>query len=190
MIYVVIATTKERRGRLQKCIDAVKESTIPHSIVIYENMDGGCVLATKKAIEGIHSEVFLLNDDMIVAPNCLEMLKNTYDSNFPNKDGVCQPDDNIHGGRLCTSPYCHTDVLRPFLANYRHHYWDTEFTDVMTMKNKYLIVPQAFLDHQHYTVGRSDIDNTYAGTNRTFRDDMKIYEERKKYNFADRFTQF
>jgi len=189
MIYVVIATTKERRGRLEKCINAVKNSTIPHSIVIYENLDGGCVLATKNAIEGIHSEILLLNDDMIVAPNCLQLLKQEYDKNFPNKDGVCQPDDNYHAGRLCSSPYCHTDVLRPFLSHYRHHCWDQEFTDVMTMKNKYVIVPEAFLDHQHFTKGASLMDKTYTMTNNTFGDDLKIFEKRKASNYADRFLQ-
>jgi hypothetical protein len=188
MIYVVIATTKERRPRLQKCIDAVRESTIPHSIVLYENSDGGCVLATKKAIEGINSEIFLLNDDMIVAPNCLEILKREYDKKFPNKDGVCQPDDNYHGGRLCTSPYCHTDVVRPFLENYRHHCWDQEFTDVMTIKNKYLIVKDAFLDHQHFTKGGAPMDETYKMTNNTFQLDIKIWEKRKNDNYGDRFV--
>lgn len=187
MIYVVIATTKERRPRLQKCIEAVRESTIPHSILLYENNDGGCVLATKKAIEGIHSEIFLLNDDMIVEPTCLERLKIAYDATYPNKDGVCQPIENFHNGDLGVSPYCHTDTIRPFLEDYIHNCWDAEFTNVMKMKNKYTIVNNAVLDHQHYLKAKAPFDSTYKKNADTFRRDLDILEVRHKDGYKHRF---
>jgi hypothetical protein len=189
MIYVVIATTKDRRTRLQVCVDAIRESTIPHSIVLYENLDGGCVLATKKAITGIHGEIFLLNDDMIVKPTCLELLKNAFDKNYPNKDGVCQPlfGDSVPGS--AGAPYCHTDVIRPFLEDYIHRGWDTEFGKVMKMKGKYTIVHEASLDHRHVHKNNPDVknDDTYRMREASKIHDVELYAERLKNGFKHRF---
>lgn len=183
MIYVVIATTKERRPRLEKCIAAVRESTIPHSIVIYENQDGGCVLATKKAIEGINGLIFLLNDDMVVEPDCLEKLFKAYTKAFPNQDGVCQPFEDMHRGALGVAPFCHTNTIRPFLEHYIHNFWDTEFTLVMHSRGKYLPVLDARLLHEHFTNGRSPIDETYRTTSGKYEIDQETFRVRKKSGF-------
>lgn len=187
MIYVVIATTKGRRERLQKCINAIRESTMPHALVVYENSDGGCVLATKKAIEGINGEIFLLNDDMIIAPDCLEILAKTYRTLYPNQDGVCQPDDNYHRGIMAVSPYCHTNTIRPFLEDYIHNGWDGEFSEVMKLKGKYTTVLEAKMDHQHFTKGVSQFDATYALSVATQTRDNALLEKRLADKFSHRF---
>lgn len=188
MIYIVIATTKERRVRLQKCIDAIRESTIPHSIVIYENNDGGCVLATKKAIEGIHGEMFLLNDDMVIEPDCLEKLKIAYDKAFPNKDGICQPFEDMHKGELAVAPYGHTDTIRPFLEHYIHNFWDNELTTVMKVRGKYLYVPEARMNHEHVLKNPNLQDETYAKNQTKYEHDRQIFRERlaKKFGIVDK----
>jgi hypothetical protein len=195
MIYVVIATTKERRARLDECITAIRESTIPHSIVIYENLDGGCVLATKKAIEGLDAEIFLLNDDMIIEPDCLTKLKEAYDKNYPNKDGVCQPYMDSRRCPSAGSPYCHTSTIRPFLEHYVHCGWDTEFGQVMQMKNKYTVVPEANLEHRRVPMSTKnkplyeniELDETYKMRNASRERDQKLFLERKNGGFKDRF---
>jgi hypothetical protein len=188
MIYVILATTKQRRERAKKCIDAIQNSTISHSLVIYENYDGGHVAATRNVLKGINGEIFLINDDMIVEVDCIEMLKKSYDENFPSKDGVCQPKDSIHQGRLAVSPYCHTDTIRPFLEDYNHYFWDAEFSKVMYLMKKYIIVENAILDHQHFTSCDNIIrDETYILNSKKKHLDSKIYEERLKNNFSHRF---
>lgn len=183
MIYVVIATTKERRKRLERCIAAIRTSTIPHAIVIYENSDGGCVLATKKAIEGINGLIFLLNDDMVVAPDCLEKLYKAYISVIPNHDMVLQPWEAMHAGELGVSPFCHTDVIRPFLENYTHNFWDTEFTLVMKARGKYHKILNAKLAHEHFSVRLSPIDETYKLTQGKFLQDQETFRKRQAAGF-------
>lgn len=190
MIYVILATTKQRRERAKKCIEAIQNSTILHSLVIYENLDGGHVTATRNVLNGINGEMFLINDDMIVEPDCLEMLKKSYDENFPCKDGVCQPKDNIHEGRLAVSPYCHTDTIRPFLEDYNHYFWDAEFAQVMNIMKKYIIVENARLDHHHFTSNDDVIrDETYILNSKKKHLDFKIYEERVRNKFNNRFLK-
>lgn len=183
MIYVVIPTTPGRRERLQKCLDALRKSTVSHCAVIYENTDGGCVLAQRRAISGLHGLIFFLNDDMIVEPECLGRLLESYLHHFPAHDGICQPDDNYHAGGLATAPFGHSDTLRPFLAHYTHYFWDTELTAVMQRAGKYVIVSDARLDHQHHTKGRSPLDETYERTGRNFEADREIFRRREAAGF-------
>jgi hypothetical protein len=180
--HVVIATTPERRARLAQCLDALRASTAPFVLVVYENLDGGCVPATRRAIAGLTGEVFLLNDDMIVEPDCLERLQASFRENFPLLDGACQPDDNYQGGQLGVSPYLHTETLRPFLRGYTHYFWDTELTAVLKGRGKFLTVPGARLDHQHVTRGAPN-DETYQRTAENFARDLALFRQREAAGF-------
>lgn len=189
MIYVLIPTTAERRERLQKCLDALRRSTVPHCVVIYENSDGGCVLAQRRALAGLNGLIFILNDDMIVEPDCLSRLLESYLHHFPRHDGICQPDDNYHTGNLATAPFGHSETLRPFLQDYMHYFWDTELTTVMQRAGRYVTVLAAKLDHQHHTKGRAPLDQTYQQTGKNFERDREVFRQREAAGFPNRGTR-
>lgn len=183
MIYVVIATTKERRQRLEKCLAALRESTMAHAVVIYENTDGGCVKATRRAIEGIEGPMFLLNDDMIVEPDCIEKLFNRW---MALRDGevICQPWEKMHGGNLAVAPFGLAKTIRPFLEHYTHNFWDTELTMVKTAFAKYVPVLEARLIHEHFSQGMAPLDETYKLTQGKYLDDQKIFRARMANKFG------
>jgi hypothetical protein len=183
MIYVIIATTKQRRERLTECLAALRESTVPHSVVIYENLDGGCCLATTKALEGINAPVFILNDDMIVEPDCIEKLYNAYTQ---DELGVYQPWENMHGGKLAVSPFGFSEVLKPFLKKgYVHSFWDTELTIMATAYGKYHIVAEAKIDHKHVMKDPSLQDATYKISQDKLAFDTELFNKRKAKQFND-----
>lgn len=187
MIYIVIATTKGRRERLKKCISAIQESTYyPFSLLLYENHDGGCVVATKKAIEGLHAPMFLLNDDMIIAPDCLERLVAAYNRNFPNHDGICQPWDPGARGTCAVAPFGHSDLLRKFMNGYNHYWWDAELYDVMRARGKYVVVDDAKFIHEHPNYGLPvERDETYRTNVLKFDEDAALYKRRQAAGFPD-----
>lgn len=184
MIYIVIPTTKQRRERLKKVIDALRESDVPHTICIYENLDGGYVKAVHNALEGIDGIVWILNDDMVPKPDCLKFLWNAYRQSFAENDGIAQPFEQFHGGNLAVCPFGHSKVLKQYMhQGYKHHYVDTELTLVMKQKGKYLEVPEAFVDHQHYIADSSLLDETYNLTRGGYKEDEALFIKRKSNNF-------
>lgn len=180
MIYVLIPTTKERRERLQKCIDAVRNSVIDHPITIcvYENTDGGCVKAEHKMLEGITGLAFILNDDMVVEPDCIQTLLDHYEDGL-----LLQPFEDIHKGDLAVSPFAHTDFLKKYIyPGYVHNYNDTELTEVAQMLGKYKKIEKAVIHHEHFTRGAKK-DQTYEATQSHFAKDRDLFISRKKNNF-------
>jgi hypothetical protein len=187
MIYVVIATTKQRRERLQECIEAIRNSIIPHSILIYENNDGGCCLATSKALEGLedHALVFLLNDDMIVSPSCLETLYKEWLKD-PNPKNIFQPYEDIQQGRLAVSPFTTVGTLKYFLSRgYKHSFWDTEMTIMAMAYQRYKFVPEAILEHKHMIKNPDLQDETYKISQDKLAFDTELFNKRKEKQFNE-----
>jgi hypothetical protein len=181
MIYCIIPTTKERRQRLQKCIDSIRDSVCnePITICSYENFDGGWVNATHKLIQDINGIVFLLGDDMVLDKDCIQELWNNYENGF-----LLQPDEQHHRGNLAVSPFCHTDILKSYLfKGYKHLYADEELTEVMKAMGKYKPVLTAKLDHQHFSNNAAPLDETYKLSQSYFDHDRVLFNERKRNNF-------
>ena len=181
MIYCLLPTTKERRPRLQTCIDSIRDSVCnePITICVYENFDGGWVNATHKIIEGINGVAFLLGDDMVLEPDCIQELWNNYEDGF-----LLQPNEKHHHGNLAVSPFCHTDILKSYLfKGYKHLYSDEELTEVMKAQGKYKPVLTAKLDHQHFSSGQSVFDETYRTSQSYSEHDRLLFNERKRNGF-------
>jgi GT2 family glycosyltransferase len=178
MITVIIPTTKERRERLDECVNAVKDNAgIPHRILIYENNDGGCVLAMHNAVKDINGLIFIINDDMIMEKDCLKILMDNYDNNF------LYPDDGIQKGKFACSFFCDADYFRKHLhLGYTHNYVDNELTEIARMQGKLKYVPEAKLIHKHWTRGVAK-DKTYGLQDTTKEKDKKLYEERLAVGF-------
>jgi len=191
MIYVLIPSTKERRERLQKCIDAIKVyQKYPTSIVTYENekdcKDVGWVKAVHKLLDGIKDDqlVFILGDDAIVAPDCIAKLYEAYTALPPDDEWLLQPYEQFHQGRLATFPFCKAGVLKKYIhKGYKHLWSDTELTLVMQSKNKYGTVKEAKVDHQHFLENTALIDETYKASQALNDEDHKLFEERLKHQF-------
>ena len=184
MIYCLIPTTKERRERLQKCVDSIHLNTkYPIAICTYENEEGcedvGWVKAVHKLLEGINGICFILGDDAIIAPDCIEKLYEAYQEGY-----LLQPYEQINKGTIATFPFCHSNILKQYIhKGYIHNYSDTELTEIMKQKGKYLYIPEAKVDHQHFVMDYKLLDNTYCATKQFLEKDKQIFEERKKNNF-------
>lgn len=183
MIYIAIPSTKERRNRLEKCIEAIKLNTkYPVAICTYENeercKDIGWVKAVHKLLEGINGLVFILGDDAIIEPNCIEKLYEEY-IKLPNKEEwLLQPYEQINKGELATFPFAHSDILKTYISKeYNHNFSDTELTEVMKKKGRYLPVLEAKVYHEHFTVG-AKLDETYKKTTDLLEKDRLTFQRR------------
>ena len=186
MIYILIPTTKERRPRLEKLIESlrVQEFAPAFTVCIHENSSGGCVKPTHEMLEGINGLVWILNDDMVVSSEAIANLAIDYAAAFPDNDGLCSPADDIHHGRLCVAPFCHSDVLKRYYhKGYTHNYGDTELTEVMKARKKFLIVPDARVAHEHPINGKAEVDETYKSSQATYSQDEELFNQRRALGF-------
>jgi hypothetical protein len=184
MIYVLIPTTKERREKLQKCLDAIRDSicTEPITTCIYENSDSGCVEAEHKLFSGFKDDTlaFILNDDMVVEPDCIQKLFDAYEWDY-----VLQPYENTNFGNLASSPFASIKTLRQYIhKDYLHNYNDRELTEVAKMLGIYKKVLDAKLVHEHFSTGATQIDQTYMKNRDSKEKDKQLYELRKSINFG------
>lgn len=182
MIYILIPTTKERRLRLEKCINSIREnvSQFPFVICTYENNNEGYVKALSRMIEEIKGVVFLVSDDMVLEKDCIENLYKRYLEAFPNLDGMAQPYENFGHGQNGDSPMIHSDILRPFLELGYHHYADAEIAIALNKQGKYLVVPEAKLFHEHPNEFPELMDETYRQNHSHAGEDNELLASRIK----------
>ncbi len=183
MIYILIPTTKERRHRLEKCINSIRESVCPYSFTIctYENEnDGGWARACKKMVEGIDDLIFIVNDDMIVEQNCIRILYEKYIETFPENDGIMNPFDTLSLGENCDIPFCHSSVIKPFLDIGYWHYAGQEISRVMKQRAKYAIADEAIVVHEHADFIPGLMDETYRKAHLHINEDMHLLNSRKE----------
>jgi hypothetical protein len=177
-VTIFIPTTRERRKRLNDCLDAVRDnSNYPHRILIYEGNDGGYVNAVHKMLEDINGLVCVIGDDMIPQKDWLKILMDNYNDNF------VYPDDGLRHERIATTFVCEADYLRKYLyKGYRHNFSDTELTEVSRLLGKLKYVPEAKIIHNHFTNG-AEKDETYKAQDKTFQKDKDLFNSRKANNF-------
>lgn len=185
MIYIIIPTTPERRERANQLIKSIQENTqdVKYSIVVYENNDGGWVPAVYNMLEGINGLVWLLGSDCIVLPDALKTLKNAYQSNFPNQDGICEPFNELHGETLCQHPFGHSDTIKKYLdRRFTHWYSDNWFSLLAKRDNKLVFVPEAKIEHRHFINGKAEVDETYKTifNKDTIEKDRLLFEQLKQ----------
>jgi GT2 family glycosyltransferase len=163
MIYICIPTTPERRSRTEGLVKSIQENTsIPCVVCVYENNDGGWVPAVYNMLENIDGIVWLLGSDTIVEKGAVETLYNRFIETFPEQDGVCEPFNEMHEDRLSQHPFAHTRTIRKYLdKRFVHWYSDNWFTIQAKRDNKFLYVPEAKIQHNHFTNGKAEIDETY-----------------------------
>lgn len=186
LITILIPTTPERRERLAKCIDSIREHTTqPYRLMIYENVGEGYVKAIHTLLEGVQGLVWCLNDDVVLKNNALKILTEKFYELYPHWNGLLQPKDGIQEGNVCTLPFCHSEIMKRFtFKGYHHNFADQEFTIIMNSAGLYTYVPEAEVEHMHWINGKAEKDVTYTDSQVLFEQDQKLFEERLKANFA------
>lgn len=191
MIYIIIPTTKERRERLARCLEALKQNTkYPMCIVTYENEAGctdvGLVPAVHKMIEGIDGLMIMYNDDAIAEPDFVEKL---YEAYLEKPEGerdewMFSPWENFHHGNNAAFPLCHSNVIKKYLyKGYNHLFSDIELTAVMKKIGRYQPVLEAKAHHDHFIRNNDLIDETYKASQSFVDKDQELYHKRLANNF-------
>lgn len=181
MLNILIPTTKERRPRLDKLIQALREVEIPYILCIYENMDGGWVKATRNMLLEMNptSLCLILGDDCLPEKGAIEILYNKYVERFPDCVGLAQPEDDILHGSVATFPMAiASNILKYLHYQYHHNYADQELTEWFKSMGKYLYVPESVIHHQHWTNG-AERDNTYKLQENYYQHDADLFNSRE-----------
>ena len=185
IVNILIPTTPERRERLQKTIESIREhTTLPYKLTTYENNYEGYVKAIHTLLDGTDSLVWCLNDDVVLKNDALKILFDKFNELYPKWNGLLQPKDGIQEGNVCTLPFCHSNIMKRFTyKGYHHNFADQEFTLIMQSAGLYTYVPEAIVEHAHWINGKAEKDKTYSDSQILFEKDQKLFEERLQNNF-------
>ncbi len=183
MIYIMIPTTKERRPQTDRLLQSIRENTedIPHCVVLYENSDGGWVKALHRAMEGINDFVMLIGCDCVVQKGWLSTLWNAFLKAYPTGNGVVEPYNEFHHGKLCQHPLGHSLIIKQYLdKDFVHNFSDNWMTDRLNEVGGYTYVPEAKIEHMHWANGKAEQDETYKILMSTYHIDKETYERKTK----------
>ena len=186
MLYICVPTIKSRRDRLEVCVASIKEHVkIPHCIVTYENERGGFVPAIHDMLKGIDGVVWCIGDDTVVQNDAVDILWRRFHDEYPDLDGVVQPDDGIQHERIITMPMCHSKTMQQFTyKGYNHYYADEEFTWHMREAGKYTYVPEAVVEHAHWLNGKAENDEKYTVSMQKNDADKELFIKRMENGFT------
>lgn len=187
MIYVLIPTTPDRTIQLERCIASIKASDCNQPIEILTEMNNyeGYVKPVLRLLDKVDGLCLLLGNDTIVRRDAIQVLYDAYTRAFPNNDGLCSCSDGRENkGRLACHPFAHSKTFKENIyPKYFHNFYDKDLGQVMWRKGKFLVVPDAVIEHHHYTQGRSEFDLTYAIGENTSRIDGETFNQRMLRGF-------
>jgi len=186
MISVLIPSTPERKDRLAFAVESIQKNICnqPIEIITEISTGEGANKPLLRMFEKVNDLVFLLNDDVILMPHCIQELYNNYVSTFPDKDGICVPNDGVHNCKLATFPFGHVDTFKKYWCkDYIHLYADSDITEVMKRRNRYSEVPTAKLIHKHFLFEKELMDDTYGFSQKFSGHDQLIFRDRLEHNF-------
>jgi hypothetical protein len=183
IVHILIPTTKQRRDRLAKCIDSIHEKAgCPHIISTYENYKEGFVLPCYKLLIDLKPDamVWCIGDDtVLVEENTISRLVSEYEKNYPNNDGVVQPNDGIQSGRIITMPLCSAKTMleKGIHLDFFLSYCDDVFTMIMRKEGKYTYCSDIHVEHQHWSVDKAPLDETYEFAKNKLEEDKNAFEK-------------
>jgi hypothetical protein len=183
MLLICIPTTPGRRQRLLNCIQKVQESAdADYGILTYENQLGGWTPALREMLKPLNKDqlVVVIGDDCEPQKGWMSLLITSFESTFPDRDGLCQPNDGAWNGGIASYP-CATAgyLLKWTYSGYIHAHADEELACVARARNRYCYVPQAIVLHRHYqnTPG-IEYDETYKLQENTHIADKLLFDQR------------
>lgn len=184
MLLVCIPTTPGRRQRLLNCIQKVQESAdADYGILTYENQLGGWTPAVREMLKPLNKDqlVVIIGDDCEPEKGWMSKLIDAFELSFPDKDGLCQPNDCAWNGGIASYP-CATAgyLLKWTYSGYMHAHADEELACVARARGKYCYVPSAVVNHRHYqnTPG-IEYDDTYKLQEGTWQNDKRLFDQRR-----------
>lgn len=184
MLNILIPTTIERRDQLKECIANIeKYADIPYEIFTDENNDGGWVKAIHRFCNTHTGLTWVIGTDVRIGEKTLSTMVEAYNKTFPNKDGIVQPYDEFHEGKLAVHPLGDTETLKKYIYDgYIHCFSDNEMTERAMSDGKYLYVPEAYVEHLHFINKKAEEDETYKKiyNKENYEKDRTLYLERKK----------
>lgn len=168
----------------------MKESVCdqPIEIIVDVNQYEGFVKSVLRMLDKVDGICLLLGNDTIVTPHAIQRLYNAYMKEFPEQDGVCACSDgrDNHGDLIC-HPFGHSKTLKENIhPKYFHNFVDKDLGYVMWRKGKYLAVPNAVIEHHHYTQKNRNAkrDLTYAVGEESSKKDGAIFRAREAIGFG------
>jgi len=164
-----------------ECVKAVQQnSNYPHELVIFENLLGGWVRAVREMIKDLGEDpIVVIGDDTLPQPDWLKILVESYKERFPRNDGLAQPDDGLHRGRIASYPMATPRFLQRWIySGYKHNYADKELRNVAQTKGMYLWVAESKVVHLDRNVRPELYDDTYALQEKTRSEDQVLYKQR------------
>lgn len=192
MIYICIPTTEERKDRLVKCVESLhKNAGEKFVIATYQNKKEGFIGPIQNILSGLKDDtlVWCIGDDSVInQKDTLKLLKERFLKEYPEMDGVVQPDDGIQHGDIITMPFCTAKTMRDYtFKGYFLNFADNEFTEIMRDEmGKYTYCPEIKVDHEHWCNGKAEKDETYKHASSLFVQDRDLYNKRKANNFHPR----
>lgn len=189
MIYICIPHTPDRRDRLQKTVDSIRENTkIPHCIVTYENNYIGWANAIHEMIQDIDGLIWIVGSDVIVKEGCVEELYRRYRETFKDTGGIVEPFNELHGSKLAQHPFGDAHLLRKYIhKGYKHCFADNELTERAYAEGKMDYAPNAIIDHQHAVNNKAPMDAGYEFSlnPKNYEIDLTLYKQRKENGYKD-----
>ncbi len=97
--------------------------------------------------------------------------------------GFAYGDDLMNGSGLCTSWMVSSEIVKALgwmmLPNCEHMYVDNAIMELGTATGRIAYVPEVIIEHKHYTMGKSRLDDTYERTNtdEQYSKDLKSFRQ-------------
>jgi hypothetical protein len=194
MIVIAIPTTPERTSRLANLISFIeKNSDTSYGVYFYPNLLGGIVPAMREMMKQLNPKqlVCVLGDDCEPAPNWLKILVETFESKFPDGDGLVQPNDGTgRNGGIASYPVCTAEYLLKWAySGYTHNFCDEEMALTAKQRGKYAFVPTSIGNHRHHSNTPGVVrDETYKLEDESAFGDKELFGQRRDLsgNFTHR----
>jgi hypothetical protein len=132
---------------------------------------------------------YYINDDTVLAPDCLKNSIESMNSHFPDLDGVIGINqENIPINQQCKSAFgaIGSEFVerfpdrQVFMPKYKRFYLDTELYEYSSKINKFYFDETAKLLHMHPAFNSKWMDETHTNVRKHLSKDKKLYEERQR----------
>lgn len=135
---------------------------------------------------------YYLNDDVLLAPNCLKNSINTMISKYPDLDGVIGIKQEGFGD-IKTMPTAFGAIGSKFIdrfpnrkvmcEDFKRLYLDEELYLYTSSINKFYLDKTASLLHCHPCLNKKYEDKTHYDVRKYLKEDKKSFEERRRLNY-------
>lgn len=172
----------------EKAIDKLK--SYPNLSFYFENNLSKIEACNKNIDLHLDFDVLLLgSDDMIpVMKGYDEIIISSMNAYFPDTDGVLHFNDGVRGYDLNTLSIMGKKYYDRFgyiyYPEYRSFYCDDEFMQLSRFLNKAVYIDSVIIEHRHFSVGKSEIDELYIKNDKHWNHDKNLYDQRRAINFG------